>query len=625
MSGRVPEHIIQQIVRSTNLASLIGRHCDLKPKGGSYWGRCPFHKEKTPSFKVDPDKGVYYCFGCHEGGNVFTWLDKVEGLDFREALERLAHDAGVDLSAYRHAGGPEKGELQRLRETCELAAAYYAKCLAKRSEATEHVQAYLERRRISAESVEHWRLGYAPDGWDHFLRFSLGRGCEEETLRSAGLIKPREGAGGHYDVFRNRLIFPVCDRSGRVIGFGARALSDEDEPKYLNSPEGPLFHKGSSFYGLAQAREAIRSERSAVVVEGYTDVIMAHQHGVENAVAVLGTALTAEHAQVLGRLCERVILVFDADAAGQQSAARSIEVLLAEDMDVRVAGLEEGLDPCDFLLRRGAEEFRRKLSESEDFWDFRVRRAAQGRGAGTFDRSAAFKELAELALAVPNEGRRDMIIRRLAHELGVGERSAWAYIERALAGRRRPAEAAAPARAEQAARMPRTAGQWMAFEMVGLLLEESELQKRACTEVDLGLLEPCAETQVLQMLLKASGSGPAVQGRDFISAIDEPGLARMAVEALVAEEKKRALPGALGPGERYAAYLASLNRKSRRQEIAEELISAAGPAPAAAETREQHGAPGQVAAEDERLRRYDELRRREDKDAARINPRKASQ
>ncbi|MHC4789738.1 MAG: DNA primase, partial [Planctomycetota bacterium] len=332
MAGRVPEHVIQQIIRSVDFVRLASRYCDLKKKGKSYWGLCPFHKEKTPSFSVDPENGLYYCFGCKEGG---------------------------------------KGEMARLREVNELATSFYEKCLEK-GRGCQAAQDYLKQRRISADSVQLWRIGYAPEGWDHFLKCALGRSFEPELLVKAGLALERTGAPGHYDRFRNRLMFPIADGAGRTIGFGARALTPEDEPKYLNSPETPLFNKGRCFFGLSQAREAIRSGKSAVVLEGYTDVIMAHQCEVRETIAVLGTALTEEHARTLGRLCERVVLVFDADEAGRKSAMRSVEVLLNEEMEIRVAGLPAGEDPCDYVLAHGGEAFRRLLAESHGFFEFRL-------------------------------------------------------------------------------------------------------------------------------------------------------------------------------------------------------------------------------------------------------------
>jgi DNA primase len=620
LSGRVPEHVIQQIVRATDLVRLIGRHCVLKPKGKSYWGCCPFHHEKTPSFKVDPDKGLYYCFGCHETGNVFSFLEKVEGLGFREALERLAQDAGVDLAAWRGEEGPDRDEIERLRDLCELAATYYAKCLEK-SPSAEHARHYLEGRRISGESLERWRLGYAPDGWEHFYRFARGRGTPEEALVAAGLVKQRESGEGCYDAFRNRIMFPVSDRSGRVIGFGARALSDEDQPKYLNSAEGPLFHKGSCFYGLHEAAGAIRAGGKAVVMEGYTDVIMAHQFGLENVIAVLGTALTEHHARTLRHACDTVVLVFDDDEAGRQSAMRSVEVLLREDLEVRVARLADGLDPCDFLLERGADQMRSRLEEAEDFLEFRLRCARQVHDFGTrAGRSRAFDELAELALDMPNEARRDMVIRQIAGALAVTERSAWAYIERALAQRRGrragPAAEAQPGRAEA----PRGPERALALELLVVLLEEPSLQVRACKELETDALAACVETDGLVRLLAACRSRGPVSAAEFLAAAGDRELASAVTEGLAREEVRRKIPDALSPEQRYARWVQHAHELHLRQVTETHLAMSNPPAPRTGEP----DASGGVPDADEMFRRYHELRREEDRKKSRINPRKAS-
>ncbi|MDP6107115.1 MAG: DNA primase [Candidatus Brocadiia bacterium] len=576
MSARVPDHIVQQVAGSVNLVKLIGRHCDLKPKGRSYWACCPFHKEKTPSFKVDPDKGVFYCFGCHEGGNAFTFLQKVEGLSFREALEQLARDAHVDLSPFRAAGGPSTGEFERLRGACALAAAYYEKCLEK-SEAARHAREYLRGRQISEVSVARWHLGYAPDGWENFLKFSLGRGRAERELESAGLVKRRDQGGGCYDAFRNRLMFPIGDRAGAVIGFGARALSDEDQPKYLNSAEGPLFHKGRCFYGLPEAREAVRAERCAAIVEGYTDVIMAHQHGVENVMAVLGTALTEDHARALGRMCEKVILVFDADEAGRRSAVRSIEALLSEELDVRVAGLEGGLDPCEFLLARGAEAFRQRLAESEDFLDFRVRCAREAHDTETVaGRARAVNEVAGLALCIGDRMRQDMLIRRVAEEFGIRADSLYDRVRGLSSQRGRSGSVGSGPK--QGGAVARNGEQQIDFELVGLILGAPQLQALAKRDLDVEGFQDCGEAGLLRMMVGACPNGGPFEAIAFMNALGDAELASLAAEALAAEEERLSLPKCRTPEERYSVYVQYYCNKRRRREI-EGLLSTTATTP----------------------------------------------
>ena len=614
LSGRVPEDVVQQIARSADLVSLIGRYCKLKQRGKSLWGLCPFHKEKTPSFKVDPELGLYYCFGCKAAGNVFTFLREVEGLEFQEALQRLARDAGIDLSRYRTEGGPTHGEIERLREVTELATAFYAKCLHKASGAAQ-AREYLQRRRISEESVARWRLGYAPAGWDHLLELARSRGYDGRVLEAAGFAVPRTDRDGHYDRFRNRLMFPIRNRSGVSIGFGARALSDEDQPKYLNSPEGRLFSKGRCFYGFCEAREAIRSGKMAVIVEGYTDVIMAHQLGVEPVVAVLGTALTEDHARTLRALCERVILVFDADEAGQSSATRSIEVLLGEDLDVRVATLPPGEDPCEFLLDRGAEAFVARLDESEDFLEFRLRRAREAHDTATVTgRSRAFDELAELAITVGNEARRDMLIRSVAEELGLGIQSAMARVERLWSqGRRTGVPVAASSRESGG---PSTE-QALAFDLVSLLLTSAELQPNACEELDISKLCSCPEKKLIELLLRRCRDVGPAEGGTFINSLDSPELITLAVRAAAQEETRRKNPQARSPENRYRECIDGLHARAERRRIEEELkIVTTTTTAATPETKTTAPTPDK----DEILRNFEESRKREDKKSARINP-----
>ena len=615
MSGRVPEHIVQQIARSADLVRIIGRHCNLKQRGKSFWGLCPFHKEKTPSFKVDPDSGLYYCFGCKEAGNVFTFLRKVDGLEFQEALERLARDAGVDLSQYRTQEGSSRGELDELREVTELATAFYAKCLQK-AKGAQRARDYLSERRITDESVERWRLGYAPEGWDHLLRFARGRKRDARLLEAAGLVIRRSEVEGHYDRFRNRLMFPIADPSGRSIGFGARALSEEEEAKYLNSPEGPLFDKGRCFYGLCQAREAIRTDKAAVIVEGYTDVIMAHQFGVEPVMAVLGTALTEEHARTLRRLCETVILVFDADEAGQASATRSVELLLGEDLDVRVARLEAGTDPCEFLLAHGADAFRTKLRESEDFLEFRLRRARQVYDTSTVTgRARAFDDLARLAIRVTNDARRDMLIRTLAEDLGLSIQSAMARVGHVWSQGRDTGEST---REEPVRGRVRSADETALFELAGFLLVHEQFQPRVWGRLDTGRFTESPEKTLLGLLLDRCRRDGPVQKEDFVHSLEDPELTSRAVAAIEEEYERGKVISNLGPQERCDRYLQEMACRAEEQALEQLRLAITTEAPATTTTIE---APGGLE-KDKELREYMSRRMEQDRKSASINPRK---
>ena len=559
------EHVIEQILRSVDFLRIVGRHCELTRKGKNYWACCPFHQEKTPSFSVDPEQGLYHCFGCKEGGNVFTFLEKMEGLGYREALNRLAAEAGVDLSRYESEPGPSRDEFARLRGINELACNYYQQCLLK-SEAGKRARDYLAGRKINPESVEKWRLGYAPDGWEHLLNLAAKRKLDAEQVCRAGLAVQREGAPGYYDRFRNRLMFPIGDSAGLTIGFGARALNDEDQPEYLNSPETPLFSKGRCFFGLSQARAAIRTGRTAVLLEGYTDVIMAHQEGVEETLAVLGTALTQDHARVLDRLCERVVLVFDADEAGLKSTLHSIEVLLSEDLELLVATLPPGQDPCDFIVASGGEAFRKRIQEARGFFEYRLALARNQYDTASIEgRMAAFRDVMELAVAVRDEAKRDMIVRHSAQELGISENAAWDYVRRNWTQR-----TAGRAKARQAEPMAKlSAEQMLPAELLGLLLANPDLIPEAAQKVDVEELKDCAERQVLGRLLRQG----ALDVARFVGSLGEPQMASAAARAM-AEEKARADRFTMADARvRFELYLHYLER---RQEAA---AASAAPAP----------------------------------------------
>ncbi|MFW6189859.1 MAG: DNA primase [Planctomycetota bacterium] len=554
MAGRVPEHVIQQVIRGADFVRIAGRYCDLEKKGGRWWACCPFHEEKTPSFSVDPDSGLYYCFGCKEGGNVFTFLEKMEGLGFGEALKKLAAEAGVDLSRYRTESGPGRDLTGKLRAVNELATTFYEKCLEKK----QSVRDYLAGRHITEESIRRWRLGYSPDGWEHFLKIAGKRGFEPELVARAGLAAERSNQPGYYDRFRNRLMFPIADAAGRTIAFGARALSEEDEPKYLNSPETPLFSKRRCFFGLSQARSAVRSGGTAVVLEGYTDVIMAHQAGVEVALAVLGTALTEDHARTLERLGERVVLLFDADEAGLKSAMRSVEVLLGTELEIAVATLPEGQDPCDFIVENGPDAFRGRLDEARGFFEFRIERARQAHDTSTVDgRMAAFRDIAELAQKVADPARRDVVVRQAAHELGVTETAAWTHVQQRWDETSRRKDRTDP---EGEGRARLSAEQALPGELLGLLLLNPELAGRAAERLREDDLRDGVEKRALLRLLRAGREGRSVETEQFVGSLKESALASAAARAMARERERRSRVSA-DAETRLKGYLSYVERK----------------------------------------------------------------
>jgi len=369
--ARFSPETITAVEQASDIVSLILEYIPLKRAGKDFKALCPFHNEKTPSFYVSPSKQIYKCFGCGEGGNCFGWVMAMEKVSFVEAVEILAERAGVKIEKSRGGGETSGVDKERLLGACEWAAAEYEKYLWDDPRGAP-AREYLAGRGLDEEVARKFRLGLAPSARDTLVR-ALGRRSRsaEEIMERAGLVG-RGGGGELYDRFRGRLMFPICDARGRVIAFGGRTLG-EDGPKYLNSPETPLFNKGISLYGVHLAKQAALKSREIFVMEGYTDVLAAFQNGVENAVATLGTALTAGHARFLRRYADAVYLVYDADFAGEKASDRGRDIFLEEEVDAHILSLPEGFDPCDYLLERGGESLnsrkrRRRFSSSRSRW-----------------------------------------------------------------------------------------------------------------------------------------------------------------------------------------------------------------------------------------------------------------
>lgn len=352
-----------QVLDSIDIVELIGRTVALKRRGKDYVGLCPFHQEKSPSFSVSPAKRMFYCYGCKAGGNAIDFVIKRDRIEFIDALRLLGEQAGLEMP--RAGVSKQKaGEKQALLNMQSGACAFFENMLAH-PETGSTARAYLAKRQINAESIQRFQIGYAADAWDALLRGPVGRKFQPQQLATGGLVKPRENGEGFYDTFRNRLMFPIRDDNGRVIAFGGRVLADE-QPKYLNSPETPLFSKSRCIFGIDLARQKMVETRTAVVVEGYTDVIVAHQFGVSNVVSVLGTAMTEQHVKVLRRFADRIVLLFDADTAGDLAVDRAVGLFLTQPVEIAIASMPSGVDPDEFLLQNGAEAFSAVLNGATD-------------------------------------------------------------------------------------------------------------------------------------------------------------------------------------------------------------------------------------------------------------------
>ncbi|HPJ38824.1 MAG TPA: DNA primase [Spirochaetota bacterium] len=429
----IPRETIEQIRDRSRIEEIVKNYVPtLQKRGRNYIGLCPFHKEKTPSFTVSPEKQIFYCFGCHTGGNVFSFISKMERLNFPESVRFLGNLAGIQVHEDRKDEGAEKREY--LLKINRYAMNLYHKCL--KSDESKGAMEYALGRGLSEESIDAFMVGYAPDSWDFLIRHLQKRKISLPNASEAALIIPsknREG-GGFYDRFRGRLMFPIFNLSGDVIAFGGRILGS-GEPKYLNSPEYELFSKSAVLYGLNTAREHIIDLQRAIVVEGYLDVIGCHQNGIRNVVAPLGTALTEQQVTVLSRYCKEIVLLFDADSAGIKASLRSLDIVDTKNVDVRVAMLPDG-DPFEYITEKGARQFMAVVDSSIGPVDFKISRVlAESRN---FDALKKLFLLFDVIKDVRYETERNRYLKKISTMLNLDEHSVLSDYEKFSRGLREP-------------------------------------------------------------------------------------------------------------------------------------------------------------------------------------------
>ncbi len=427
-----PDSFVEEVRRTADIVRVISEVVTLKKMGTSWKGLCPFHQEKTPSFNVRAEPAVFHCFGCGEGGDVFKFVMLHERVSFPEAIEQLARRFGVAVPENRSEPGPDRKEREEMLALMEAAAQHFARQLwtAPGTKARE----YLLGRGFKKETLERIRAGAARDSWDDLLGALRGK-FAPRALLAAGLVLERQGKEGHYDRFRNRAVFPILNESGKVVGFGARSL-DGSEPKYLNSPETPVYQKSRTLYGLSWAKEAIRHQGRIVLMEGYLDVARALEAGIEEAVATCGTALTAGHGRLLHRFAEKVALNFDQDEAGQKAARKSFEVLQEEGLHVQVVELPEGHDPDSYVKAAGGAAYRERLDEAPDAMEWLIRRAAREHDVKTPAGKAAYlNALLPTLVRIESAVERAAWLPRIVEAGGLDEQAAREEIRRALGGR----------------------------------------------------------------------------------------------------------------------------------------------------------------------------------------------
>jgi len=417
MAIYLSQGLIDEVKARVSIREVVSDYLHLTKSGANWKALCPFHKEKTPSFMVHEGKAIFHCFGCGESGNIFTFLMKMEGISFPEALERLAKRAGVELPKPEAAPRTkEQEENARLFRITELAQKFYQEKLF--SPQGKKALQYFESRGLNKSQIERFGLGYAPEGWDNLLNYLEGRGVPIPFILATGLIIPRENAPGHYDRFRDRALFPIRDLLGRVRGFGARVF-DDSLPKYINSPESPIYKKGEMLYGLELAKDAIRKKDRAIIVEGYFDRISLALFGFDEAVASLGTAFTDSQAHIIGRYTRNIYLVFDPDEAGRKASFRALPTFLSAGEMPFLVLMPQGFDPDDLVRKQGVEAFEKLIPNAPRLLDYYLELELASAGSDLAKKSEKIRELLEVISIIPQALERELYLKKLSEMSGV--------------------------------------------------------------------------------------------------------------------------------------------------------------------------------------------------------------
>ena len=420
--------IVKEIKGRLSIINLIESYTSVKKSGRGFVALCPFHDDKNPSMHIDEDKGLFHCFSCGAGGDIFGFYMRYNNLSFPEALSELAKKANVELQAPR-VKTKVKSSVGPLYKLNNAALKFYQKTLTLK-EKGRSAREYLKERNMPNDLVEEFSIGYAPSEWDGLTKFLEKNNIPLNLAERVGLIVKRKQGDGYYDRFRDRIMFPIKDLEGKVIGFGGRVIKQDEQPKYMNSPESPVFSKRRSFYGIDKSRDFIRREARAVLVEGYTDFLALYSSGIKNVVATLGTSLTHDHGVILRRYTENVVVLFDSDESGVKASLRSLDVLLEEGLMPHVAPLPQGQDPDSFIKERGVEEFRELIQNSSSWIDFFIDRTIERYREGSLTLKGLTKEVGELVGKVTDPLERSLNVKKASEKLGVPEAAILSHVKR---------------------------------------------------------------------------------------------------------------------------------------------------------------------------------------------------
>ncbi len=534
MAYRIPEEKIAEVKNACDIVDIVSESVVLKKAGRNFAGLCPFHAEKTPSFTVSPDKQIFHCFGCGEGGNVFSFLMKQNGVSFPEAVKLLALKYGIDLPTRAYGEGQRRGpsEREQLLAVNRTALKFFRRSLLE-AENGRQAMSYLKNRDLDAATIDRFQLGYAPRGWELLTRHLRNKSVPAGILEKSGLSVRRKQGDGYYDRFRDRIVFPITDLSGNILGFGGRVM-DDALPKYLNSPETPLYNKRRTLYALKEARQDCRSTQTVYIVEGYFDAIALHRHGVCNAVATLGTALTPEQVRLIKGFIGNAgtaVLVYDSDAAGIKAAQRSIDIFNREYVDARILVLAEGHDPDSFITAFGRERFLGETGQAKAMTAFLVDTAIGHHGLSPEGKIRILAEIAPALAAVQDPVDRGLIARDVAERLQVDESAVIEKISRTGSSPEAQRTAAAIGGGRSAAQpLDRTEAK-----IISMMLQFSEIIEDIRDQGAVSCLCSPVLRELGEEVLNRAARGP-VDVSELISSCSDPEKRRLITTLAMADE-----------------------------------------------------------------------------------------
>lgn len=579
------QYFIDDLKNRADLVRIVEMHVPLKKKGANWWGNCPFHGEKTASFSVSPQKGFYKCFGCGKGGNAYSFLMELEGLNFPEAIKRVAEISGVPLpepiddknyERNKQRKKEQKAVADQVIELNKYALSFWEHHLTENNPHSKAAREYLEKREISEETIKKFHIGYAPDSWDALMSLLKEKGADEKLIELSGLVSINEEKKRVYDRFRGRVMFPVLNVEGNPIAFGARIL-DQGEPKYLNSPETPAYTKGDHLYGLFQSKEDIRKKKYAILVEGYLDLIALYQFGITNCVASLGTAFTEHQSRLLGRFAKKVVVNYDGDKAGVKAARRAIETLLADDFEIKILVLPNGQDPDDFIRANGFEAYKKQHKDNATtYLQFVLETAVSTRNLSVPKQKAeAIEEVLPIISTVSNPIQKrdsfDQAMNFLRVDDAILKRDLWQSVK---VGSKIEAQTVK----QQVARATQAKMTVAEQRLLELLIYDDELREIILPQLEETDYEMLATASVFRALFEIRTKGLEISLDNLLECVGEDEMAQDFIPVLLMSESLRdggeAIDEVLHDAENCVATLRTMAISNRILEISQELIHA---------------------------------------------------